>query len=241
MRVNPMRFNPNPRIERVPILPGQDCWVIDEVLLEPEALVERAVAQRAAFRDDPGNAYPGIEQDLVPEDAIALDDFFARHLRAGFGVRRTLRMYARLALVTRPPQALQPRQWICHRDRLALEPGRRVLASVLYLFHDESLGGTSFFRPLRSERETAVLVHASGVLPPDAFSARSGLAPGYPVAGNAWFEKLLTIPPRWNRLIVYDGMLFHAGDIRTPERLSDDPRRGRLTLNGFWTCRLAAA
>jgi hypothetical protein len=41
-------------------------------------------------------------------------------------------------------------------------------------------------------------------------------------------------------LIFYDGMLFHAGDIRTPDRLSDDPAVGRLTLNGFFTCRKAA-
>ena len=45
----------------------------------------------------------------------------------------------------------------------------------------------------------------------------------------------LTIEPKWNRLIFYDGDVFHSGDIRAPERLSDDPAVGRLTLNGFFT------
>jgi hypothetical protein len=38
-------------------------------------------------------------------------------------------------------------------------------------------------------------------------------------------------------LIFYSGTVFHSGHITAPERLCDDPRRGRLTLNGFFTCR----
>ena len=56
-----------------------------------------------------------------------------------------------------------------------------------------------------------------------------------------WFEKVGTVPPRWNRVIFYDGSLFHCSDIPEPGRLSPDPRQGRLTLNGFFTCRRRAA
>ena len=35
----------------------------------------------------------------------------------------------------------------------------------------------------------------------------------------------------------YSGTVFHSGDISAPERLRDDPRTGRLTLNGFLICR----
>jgi hypothetical protein len=42
---------------------------------------------------------------------------------------------------------------------------------------------------------------------------------------------------KWNRLIFYDGAMLHSGDIRRPEKLSADPRAGRLTLNGFFTSR----
>jgi hypothetical protein len=73
-------------------------------------------------------------------------------------------------------------------------------------------------------------------LPAAEFSARHGLQPGYMTASNQWFEKIASVPARWNRLIFYSGMVFHSGDI-APERLCDDPRTGRLTLNGFFTCR----
>ena len=74
-------------------------------------------------------------------------------------------------------------------------------------------------------------------LPLTDFTARHGVQPGYMTASNAWFEKLLAVEPRWNRLIFYSGMVFHAADITQPERLGTDPRTGRLTLNGFFTCR----
>lgn len=233
-------FNPHPRIQRVPILPGQDCLVIDDALLEPERLVSFAQAHRAAFDDSPHNAYPGIELTLPEAVSARLDEFFARHVRAHLGARRTLRMYSRLALVTRRPEQLQPRQWICHRDRMELEAGRTVAACVLYLFRDASLGGTSFFEPLRPATEIDQLVHASGLTPGSEFSARFGIVPGYPVETNPWFAKRVTVPAAFNRLIFYDGMQFHAGDIRAADRLSDDPALGRLTLNGFFTCRKAA-
>jgi len=43
----------------------------------------------------------------------------------------------------------------------------------------------------------------------------------------------------WNRLIVYDGSWFHSADVN-PARLATDPLQGRLTLNGFITCRCTA-
>ena len=37
-------------------------------------------------------------------------------------------------------------------------------------------------------------------------------------------------------MVFYDGRLFHSGDIGDARALDDDPLRGRLTLNGFYTC-----
>ena len=55
--------------------------------------------------------------------------------------------------------------------------------------------------------------------------------------GNPWFERTAAVPARFNRLIVYRGDLFHSGDIARPDLLSADPALGRLTVNGFFTCR----
>lgn len=229
-----------PRIEVVPIAPGHTALVIDDALLQPERWVERAAQQRAAFAASPHNAYPGPELRLPDEVSARLDQFFAQHVRARLGARRTLRMYSRLALATRTASQLEPRQWICHRDRLDTDPGHCVLASVLYLFEDATLGGTGFYVPRHDEAKTARLIHDSGQLAPAEFAARYGIEPGYQTASNAWFEKTGAIAPRWNRLIFYDGgAVFHGSDIAAPQRLREDPRQGRLTWNGFFICRRA--
>jgi len=68
------------------------------------------------------------------------------------------------------------------------------------------------------------------------FSARYGLQAGYMVDSNAYFERIGRVPAVWNRMIYYDGGLFHSGDINEPSLLSADPRAGRLTLNAFFVC-----
>lgn len=232
-------FNPNPRIQVLPISAHDACYVIDDALLEPDAWVEYASSRAEAFADASFNAYPGGELRLPDAAAAPLDRFFSTHLRRAFGVRRTLRMYARLAMVTRPPHALRPWQTIPHRDRLGGDASERVVASVLYLFRDERLGGTHFFAPRRGADDIATLLRDANALSPGDFSARHGLAQAYANESSDWFERVLTVPARWNRLIVYRGDRFHSGQIADPARLDADPRRGRLTLNGFWTCRRA--
>lgn len=230
-------FNPDPVIETISIGGRPLCHVIDNALLEPERWVEFAAANRAAFRESSRNAFPGPELSLPETALVPLEAFFSRHLRQRFGVRRTQSLNARLSLARRQPEELHPLQWTCHVDRLDMEPGQLAIASVLYLFNDESLGGTGFYRPLRPLDEVMRMKLDANTLPAAEFSARHGLQPGYMTASNAWFEKIASVPARWNRLIFYSGMVFHSGDITAPERLHDDPRRGRLTLNGFFTCR----
>jgi hypothetical protein len=235
-------FRPAPRIDLVPIAPGHHALVIDDALQEPERWVALAAQHRDAFEVSPHNAYPGPELRLPDDVSARLEQFFALHARARLGARRSVRHYSRLALATRAPGQLEPRQWICHRDRLDTDPSRCVLASVLYLFRDTALGGTGFYVPRQGEAQIARLVHDSGVLSPQAFTDRYGVGPGYQTASNAWFEKTSAIEPRFNRLIFYDGgAVFHGSDITAPDRLDDDPSRGRLTWNGFFVCRRALA
>jgi hypothetical protein len=140
-------------------------------------------------------------------------------------------------MVAREPAQLLPWQWFCHTDRLESGPGQCVAASVLYLFQDPALGGTAFYRPRRPAQDTEALVQASARMPAAEFSQRSGIAAGYMTGSNDWFERIGAVPARFNRLILYSGNVFHTGDITAPERLSSDPRTGRLTLNGFFVCK----
>jgi len=232
-----LRFNPRPRVDQVDIGDGHRCLVVDDALLEPEAWVDHVAAHSDSFSERPNNGFPGPEMHL-PEQALGpLDDFFALHARRVIGARRTLRRYARFSLATRAPGALSPWQWFCHTDRLEDGPGQVVGASVLYLFKDPALGGTGFYRPTRPAAYISALVKSAAALPPEEFAERSGIARGYMADSNDWFERVAGVPAQFNRLILYPGHVFHSGDIRAPEKLSADPRRGRLTLNGFFVCR----
>lgn len=229
-------FKPDPQIQSIAIDAGSRCYVIDEALCDPDALVEHAARHWERAAESGFNAFPGPELRMDEAFSEQLVSYFNLHLRSRLGARRTLRSYSRLSMVTRTPEQLAAPQWICHRDRLSTEPGTCIAACVLYLFHDPALGGTGFYRSRLSEPETALLVHHSGALEPAEFAARYGLTAGYMTQSNASFEKLLSIPARYNRLIFYDGMVFHCSDIDMPQRLHGDPRQGRLTLNGFFTC-----
>jgi hypothetical protein len=231
----PWRFNPNPRLQALEFPGGLRCLVVDDVLADPRALRDYAAAHRERFRPAQLNAFPGLEWPAEEALETALTEFFRQHVRAHLPVRRLLRMNARFGLVSLAPQALTPPQWIPHRDGGWAEPAQAIAASVLYLFEDEALGGTAFFTPKQPAAAQGWLQHAAALLEPATFARESGLGPGYP-AGSNWFECVGVVPPRFNRMLFYDGRQLHSGDITAPDRLSADPRGGRLTLNGFFTC-----
>jgi hypothetical protein len=148
--------------------------------------------------------------------------------------------------VTRPPALLAPAQRLCHRDtmvgRRRVSPdGEGIGASVLYLFQDSALGGTSFYTPRQGPQETAALLEQALTLPDAAFDTLLGTPPGYLVDSNTYFDRVCTIAAAYNRAIFYDGAIFHSAQIDAPERLSQDPASGRLTLNGFFLFRKNAA
>jgi len=234
-------LNPGSRISVVPIFAAHQCIVIDDFMLEPQALVDYAAGNHACFRDDPRNYYPGPELPLAGTFAARLQDCFLQHVRTRLGARRMLSMASRLSLVTRRPDQVLPAQRLPHRDTDGLPAGEGMAAMVLYLFQDERFGGTSFFRPTVPMHEIAALLGelkrrelAGAVAPADG-------PPTFAIASSPCFEKVLTIAPRYNRAIFYDGAVFHSGDLHAPELMVDDPRAGRLTVNAFFRVRMAAA
>jgi hypothetical protein len=236
-----IEFNPDPRIERVPIVEGQWCYVIDDALRDPERLMQFASGQRSEFHIVDYNAYPGLLLPTPGEISEKLNAFFVERLRGLFDARRVVHMHSRLAMVTLPPEQLRPYQRICHRDTMSPDPQHSLQASVLYLFRDESLGGTSFYLPNLAQDETRRLFNDAANLPNAEFMRRYDIQPGYLCESNRYFDRVANVPAKWNRLIFYDGGLLHSGDIREPDRMSPDPRAGRLTLNGFFTSRRRAA
>jgi hypothetical protein len=231
-------FNPRATTQVAQFDDRHFCLVIDDALLEPEKLVQFAVDQRAEFNSVDFSYYPGIYR-MAPADLTGrLTDYFQLQARRHFDARRCVEAICRYSIVTLPPQALLPIQWLCHRDDVGLDAKRLSMpASVLYLFRDPELGGTGFYVPTRSAADTGALFADARLASPSAFAAKYGLSPGYMHESNAWFRRIGGIAAKWNRLIIYDGGMLHASDIAAPDRLTADPQSGRLTLNGFFTCR----
>jgi hypothetical protein len=232
-------LNPQPRVSAVPIFDDHRCVIIDDFMLEPEELVDYAANNHMHFRDLAGNYYPGPELPIGGTFAARVQDSFLQHARTPLGARRILDMKSRLSLVTRRPQDLLPGQRLPHRDFSGLPAGVGVGAMVLYLFRDERFGGTSFFKPKVPEHEITALEHdlrrreQAGAAMPD-------VPPTFAIASSRWFEKVLTVEPRYNRAIFYNGGLFHSGHIHMPELMVNDARTGRLTANAFFQLRMAA-
>jgi hypothetical protein len=230
-------FNPRATV-RVEAFPGgRSCLVIDDALLEPERLVQFAVEWQGRFQPVDFSKYPGVYLDTPGDVDAALGERVMQHARRRLDARRCLDAHVRLSMVTLPPAALRPRQWFCHVDNALLPPGEVMVASVLYLFRDEGLGGTGFYEPARPQSDMEALWHAADTLPAETFSRQFGFQPGYQDGANDYFRCIGQVPARWNRLIIYDGGMLHAAGIPAAARLSADPQAGRLTLNGFFTCR----
>ncbi|MDX1562171.1 MAG: DUF6445 family protein, partial [Gammaproteobacteria bacterium] len=111
---------------------------------------------------------------------------------------------------------------------------------LLYLFEDERLGGTSFFR----WKQEAAVWKGIELLRNDRAQGEDYMReqfetfrgpPKYMTDSNEMAELLYTAAPKFNRFVFYSGDLPHTGAITAPELLSDDPRQGRLTLNLFFS------
>jgi tryptophan halogenase len=229
----PLQLNPAPRIQVQVLANGQKVFIIDDFLRNADEVATAAAAASAHFGGPAGHPYPGPRLPLPEALSAQLDGYFQQHLREVMGFGAPLGMQACFSRVTQDPATLDPRQRICHRDDSALQPHEAMAALVHYLFRDEQLGGTVFFKPLLPADETRRLLDDANQLDGTAFQARYGVAPGYMTESNRCFEVIGRVPARWNRAVFYDGAIFHSGDIRAvrPAYLAG---MGRLTLNGFF-------
>jgi Family of unknown function (DUF6445) len=214
--------------------------IYDHLLTDPAGLVELAQQHRLAFLQAQTNAFPGLELPLPPAALAPWRDWFSSTAKQHFGVRRVVDIQGRLSMVTAQPDQLVPVQRICHRDRLETEPGELAIAGVLYLFEQEALGGTNFFTAREPERINERIARWAQ-MNAAAFEADTGWPPRYMLASNQHFEHLLTVAPRFNRLLLYRGDVFHGSAIGAPHLLCDQPTQGRLTLNLFMRCKRSAA
>jgi hypothetical protein len=148
-----------------------------------------------------------------------------------------MKIRAYLSMVTLRPEALSPMQRICHIDP-DTGPERVKYAAVIYLFDNETLGGTNFFR----WRDRDLVWRAADIVREDPARGLAFLGqhfasfrepPRYMTDSNEIAERVCTVDARRNRMVFYSGDIPHSGAIEQPDLLSDDFRKGRLTLTLF--------
>jgi hypothetical protein len=225
-----LRRHPDIRIQRLAI--GRELAplvVIDNLAAEPDELVEMAVSKNYG---SVASYYPGIRAKAP----LTYHQFILRELREvmgqSFGLTGgSLRMTScHFSLITTPPEKLAPIQTIPHVDSYE----SNELAFVHYLFKKD-FGGTAFYRHRRTgyefidpsrKVEYTKWVNDEAVGPDhSALEYINGDTPLYEQVGKQ--EGI------FNRLVMYRRNTLHSGCIGRDFVVDPDPRRGRLSLNGF--------
>jgi tryptophan halogenase len=232
-----LRINPNARLDVVELVGGAKVYVVDDFVQDPDALVALTGSMAGQFKTIAGHPYPGPQLEMPASMEAELEAFFRQRCAQPLQAGAPLGMLGRFARVTQDAGTLDGRQRICHRDDSGLVEGEMIAASVHYLFKDEQLGGTVFFRSLMSDADTARLRHDANTLDASAFGDKYGIPPGYMTESNRYFEVIGRVPAKWNRAVFYDGAIFHSGDIRWADPAAYRSGLGRLTVNGFFKSR----
>lgn len=207
----------------------QPIVVIDDFAADPDAL--RATAARQRF-DPARHVYPGLRAD-VPAAYWPAQVGVIRDAAAAIGLDddRIDVIDASFSIVTTPRGDLSLSQRLPHCD--SHEPGR--VAFVHYLDPTGESGGTAFFRHRSTRFETVDRHKASIYAAQLDAELRYGRPPAadYIGADDRLFDRIATIPARFNRAVLYRSFALHSGVIPPTASLTADPLTGRLTITGF--------
>ena len=232
-----IRINTDASIRREAISENHDCVIVDDFLQDPHNIVEFA-AQHADEFSIAKTYYPGLLFDVDDGAMTDIYRFIRNKMTKHFPfLRGSIELWSNLSMVTLQPDELSIKQRVCHTDP-DTSPERANYAALLYLFENEDLGGTGFYR----WKDFELLQKANAIELIDSEKAHAFLQEHfatfrepacYMTESNEIAELFCTIPARFNRMIFYSGDVPHSGDIAAPELLSRNIRKGRLTLNIF--------
>ena len=240
-KLKPIRINGNAPVEFLELASGQTIAIVDDFLAAPDELRDFAIAHADEFSMPP-KSYPGLVLGIDDRPLTDIYRFVRSTLGKHFSFYRGGAQFSTLmSMTTLPPDELSNLQRLCHSDPPATG-SRRNFAFVLYLFENEQLGGTGFYR----WKEQEAITTATALENEDPGKALAYLAehfetynkpPCYMTESTEIAERLDVVAAKFNRLIFYSGEIPHSAQITSPELLSSDPGNGRLTLNCFASVR----
>lgn len=245
------RLRPNPRaaVSAVSIgpEPHQSALVIDDFFIDPQYV--RSLALSLDYRKGRGT-YPGYEARI----SIAPDSILERVLPLIDPRLRVAPPYRDVLVFSMMHEGSDPK--LRHYPHPHADHGitseSACIAAIVFLNPPEQCrGGTAFYR----HRETGLCESrgeiteglAAFMLKHQLASVQDALALieqadlpedpegewGYITESNDLWEKLALVEMRWNRLVVFDGLLFHNPYLRSGD-FGRSAEQRRLTLNTFF-------
>ena len=209
--------------------------VIDQLVPQPESIIGLA-SHLAPFPDVSSNFYPGMRHLITPQQTEAFEyvtktchliaPYLSTHLGiGGFHIRE-----ASFSLVTQTPDKLQPIQCIPHYDTLDHKH-----FAILHYLHPTNMGGTGFYRHKRTGFERLSegrygLYKRALDLDLDRYGEPAKI---YMRQSTQAWENIGEVEWLYNRIVVYQGAMFHTGLISEGFEFNSDPKQGRLTGNIF--------
>ena len=211
--------------ERQPLL------LVDDFLPQPQQWLDAALQQQNVM--PASGLYPGLRAAAPRAIGERLLSRYEAEISTLFNcpIRDLQQIDSFYSLVCTPATELSILQSLPHVDR----PDPAQLAAVLYLC-DTKHGGTSFYR----HRSTGYEMLTSQRLPDyqrslEADLQRHGQPRGYIGGDTLLFERILQVPVRFNRLILYRCSSLHSGDIPNQQAFDLNPRTGRFTATLFFS------
>ncbi|WP_438862960.1 DUF6445 family protein [Neptunicella sp.] len=210
----------------------QPLIIVDQYLTEAESLIDFALQQHNVL--PASGLYPGLRSPvpqtykqavlehlsalicrtfcLTPDDIKSVDSYFS--------------------LVTTPTAQLQPAQRIPHFD----QPNPDEIAMLHYLCGAQH-GGTSFYRHRQTRYEYVDMGRTDEYFRQlDADVAQYGMPEGYIDGDTPLFERIKSVPAKFNRLLIYRCSSLHSGNIGEDYSFDMNPTTGRFTIASFLHC-----
>lgn len=217
------------RVEKLSIgSEHEPLLVIDNFLADPEQL--RQLAMHKVF-GEVASYYPGLRAK-VP---LTIQSFILETLRdefaQAFELRGKLRFTAcHFSLITTLPEKLSYLQRMPHVDSLL----RHELALILYLFKTDC-GGTAFYRHkatgfefIDEFRKDVYWRHVQ-----EMQQTVECTTSAYMCGDTEFYERVARQRGLFNRMLVYRRTSLHSADLGPDFVPCNDPRLGRLSVNGF--------
>jgi hypothetical protein len=208
---------------------GAPLMVIDNLVADAQALVD--IAAEKHF-DSVASYYPGVRAKAP----LTYQRFILEQLRApfceffGLGSRSLHFSMCHYSLMTTPPEKLEHLQRIPHID--SVKAGE--IAFIHYLFKRD-MGGTAFYRHRRTGFEVI-----DGSRRAEYFrcveeeeNGPDKPASEYINGDTALYEQVGVQVGVFNRMLIYRRNSLHSGCVGPEFVAAENPRTGRLSINGF--------